>query len=233
MIKIEERADGVHICGYVNTTGKPSRPIITPRGKVIEVIEERAFEQALRSNGEVTVSVDHDQSHIYEGIGDKKKWVRLKTYGAKLVENITQSVARDLLLHSMAAMKDMDIIGHVHDEVIVECNPDTSVEQVCHLMEQTPEWAEGLLLRADGYECEFYNGNRTAGIDGILWNEPEEKFQAIKTLKHRGYKHKPLKRMFIKKSNGQLRPLGIPTIKDRAMQTLYKLCRLLAQIIQS
>ena len=90
----------------------------------------------------------------YEGIGDKKKWVRLKTYGAKLVENITQSVARDLLLHSMAAMKDMDIVGHVHDEVIVECNPDTSVEQVCHLMEQTPEWAEGLLLRADGYE--FY-----------------------------------------------------------------------------
>lgn len=67
------------------------------------------------------------------------------------------------------------------------------------------------------------NGNRTAGIDGVLWNEPEEKFQAIETLKRRGYKHKPLKRMFIKKSNGQLRPLGIPTIKDRAMQTLYKL----------
>lgn len=92
----------------------------------------------------------------YEGIGDKKKWVRLKTYGAKLVENITQSVARDLLLHSMAAMKDMDIVGHVHDEVIVEYDPDTSVERVCHLMEQTPDWAEGLLLRTDGYECEFY-----------------------------------------------------------------------------
>lgn len=70
MIKIEERADGVHICGYVNATGKPSRPIITPRGKVIEVIEERAFEQALRSNGEVTVSVDHDQSHIYASTRD-------------------------------------------------------------------------------------------------------------------------------------------------------------------
>lgn len=92
----------------------------------------------------------------YEGVGDNKKWLRLKTYGAKLVENITQGIARDLLLHSMAAMKDMDIVGHVHDEVIVECDPDTSVEQVCHLMEQTPDWAEGLLLRADGYECEFY-----------------------------------------------------------------------------
>ena len=92
----------------------------------------------------------------YEGVGDNKKWLRLETYGAKLVENITQGIARDLLLHSMAAMKDMDIVGHVHDEVIVECDPDTSVEQVCHLMEQTPDWAEGLLLRADGYECEFY-----------------------------------------------------------------------------
>lgn len=92
----------------------------------------------------------------YEGIGDNKKWLRLITYGAKLVENITQGVARDLLLHSMAAMKDMDIVAHVHDEVIVECTPDTTVEQVCHLMEQTPDWAEGLLLRADGYECEFY-----------------------------------------------------------------------------
>ena len=92
----------------------------------------------------------------YEGVGDNKKWLRLETYGAKLVENITQGIARDLLLHAMAAMKDMDIVGHVHDEVIVECDPDTSVEQVCHLMEQTPDWAAGLLLRADGYECEFY-----------------------------------------------------------------------------
>jgi DNA polymerase len=56
----------------------------------------------------------------------------------------------------MAAMKEMDIVGHVHDEVIVECTNDTSVEQVCCLMEKTPEWAEELLLRADGYECEFY-----------------------------------------------------------------------------
>lgn len=92
----------------------------------------------------------------YEGVGDNKKWVRLKSYGAKLIENITQGIARDLLLYSMAAMKDMDIVGHVHDEVIVECNPDTTFGQVYSLMEKTPEWAEGLLLRADGYKCEFY-----------------------------------------------------------------------------
>ena len=53
-------------------------------------------------------------------------------------------------------MQDMGIVGHVHDEVIIECTPDVSVEQVCELMGQTPEWAEGLLLRADGYECAFY-----------------------------------------------------------------------------
>lgn len=92
----------------------------------------------------------------YEGVGENKKWLRLRTYGAKLVENITQGVARDLLMHSMATMQDMDIVGHVHDEVIVECDIDITVEQVCGLMEQIPDWAEGLLLRADGYECEFY-----------------------------------------------------------------------------
>ncbi|MBR4628319.1 MAG: DNA polymerase [Ruminococcus sp.] len=92
----------------------------------------------------------------YEGVGENKKWLRLETYGAKLVENITQGIARDLLLHAIANLKDMDIVAHVHDEVIVECTPDTTVEQVCSFMEKTPEWAEGLLLRADGYECEFY-----------------------------------------------------------------------------
>lgn len=59
-------------------------------------------------------------------------------------------------MYSMATMQDMDIVRHVHDEVIVECDMDTPVEQVCSLMEKIPEWAEGLLLRADGYECEFY-----------------------------------------------------------------------------
>lgn len=92
----------------------------------------------------------------YEGIDNSHKWNRLKTYGAKLVENITQGVARDLLLYAMQNMQDMEIVGHVHDEVIIECTPDVSVEQVCELMGQTPEWAEGLLLRADGYECAFY-----------------------------------------------------------------------------
>ncbi len=92
----------------------------------------------------------------YEGIDSSKKWSKLETYGAKLVENITQGIARDLLLYSMTTMKDMDIVGHVHDEVIVECDKDTSVDEICRLMEKAPEWADGLLLRAEGYECDFY-----------------------------------------------------------------------------
>lgn len=92
----------------------------------------------------------------YEGVGENHKWARLKTYGAKLVENITQGIARDLLMYFMITMQDMNIVGHVHDEVIVECDNETTVEQICSLMEKTPEWADGLLLRADGYECKFY-----------------------------------------------------------------------------
>ena len=56
----------------------------------------------------------------------------------------------------MNTLNGYDIVGHVHDEVIVECIRETTVQQVCGSMEQTPEWAEGLLLRADGYECDFY-----------------------------------------------------------------------------
>ncbi len=92
----------------------------------------------------------------YEGVGESRKWLRLETYGPKLVENITQGIARDLLMYSMTTMQNTAIVGHVHDEIIVECDMDVTVQQVCSLMEKTPDWADGLLLRADGYECEFY-----------------------------------------------------------------------------
>ena len=65
-------------------------------------------------------------------------------------------------------------------------------------------------------------GNHTPGIDGVVWLTPEEKMEAVFSLNRRGYKPKPLKRVYIRKSNGNWRPLGIPTFKDRAMQTLYK-----------
>ena len=56
----------------------------------------------------------------------------------------------------MNSLKEYDIVGLVHDEVIVECDKETTVQEICGLMENAPDWAEGLLLRVDGYECEFY-----------------------------------------------------------------------------
>lgn len=96
------------------------------------------------------------ESVTYEGVGSTKKWERLESYGPKFVENITQAIARDILLYAMQTLKEYRIVAHVHDEVIIEADKSVSVQSVCELMGRTPPWAEGLLLRADGYECEFY-----------------------------------------------------------------------------
>lgn len=96
------------------------------------------------------------ESVTYEGVGSTKKWERLESYGPKFVENITQAIARDILLYAMQTLKEYRIVAHVHDEAIIETDKSVSVQSVCVLMGRTPPWAEGLLLRADGYECEFY-----------------------------------------------------------------------------
>ena len=96
------------------------------------------------------------ESVTYEGIGATKKWERLESYGPKFVENIVQGISRDILCYAMQTLRCSDIVGHVHDELIIECNRNVSVDAICEQMGRTPPWAEGLLLRADGYECEFY-----------------------------------------------------------------------------
>lgn len=96
------------------------------------------------------------ESVTYEGIGATKKWERLESYGPKFVENIVQGISRDILCYAMQTLRCCAIVGHVHDELIIECPKDTSVDAICEQMGRTPSWAEGLLLRADGYECEFY-----------------------------------------------------------------------------
>lgn len=95
-------------------------------------------------------------SITYFGVGASKKWQRLETYSGKLVENIVQAIARDLLFYSMRTLSHCFIVGHIHDEMIIECSPEVSLGVICEQMARTPAWAKGLLLRADGYECEFY-----------------------------------------------------------------------------
>lgn len=95
-------------------------------------------------------------SITYEGIGTNRKWERLETYSGKLVENIVQATARDLLFYSIQTLSQYFIVGHIHDEMIIECPKDTKLEEICQQMARTPDWANGLLLRADGYACHCY-----------------------------------------------------------------------------
>ena len=92
----------------------------------------------------------------YEGVGTGRKWERQETYGPKVVENIIQAIARDILCDAMERLKDYDIVIHIHDELVLEVSHDISLEHICNVMSEVPSWANGLVLRADGYETIFY-----------------------------------------------------------------------------
>lgn len=96
------------------------------------------------------------ESVTYMGVGGTKKWERLESYGPKFVENIVQGTARDILCYAMRTLRNCAIVAHVHDEIIIEADRRMSLSAVCEQMGRTPPWAKGLKLRADGYECEFY-----------------------------------------------------------------------------
>ncbi len=119
--------------------------ITLPSGRRLAYVKPRIGEN--RFGGE---------SVTYMGVGGTKKWERLESYGPKFVENIVQGTARDILCYAMQTLKNCAIVAHVHDEIIIEADRRMSVEAVCEQMGRTPPWAKGLKLRADGYECEFY-----------------------------------------------------------------------------
>ena len=96
------------------------------------------------------------ESVTYMGVGGTKKWERLESHGPKFVENIVQAVSRDILCYAMRTLRNCSIVAHVHDEVIIEADRKMSLPTVCEQMGRTPPWAKGLRLRADGYECDFY-----------------------------------------------------------------------------
>lgn len=92
----------------------------------------------------------------YEGVGGTKKWERIDSYGPKFVENIVQATSRDILCYAMKALRCCSIVMHIHDEVVIEADRRMSLQAVCDQMGRTPPWANGLQLRADGYETDFY-----------------------------------------------------------------------------
>ena len=96
------------------------------------------------------------ESVTYEGVGGTKKWERIESYGPKFVENIVQAISRDILCYAMRTLSHCMICAHVHDELIIECREDVSLDAICEQMGRTPPWAEGLILRADGYCTQFY-----------------------------------------------------------------------------
>ena len=119
--------------------------ITLPSGRRLAYVKPRIGEN--RFGGE---------SVTYTGIDAQKKWSRIESYGPKFVENIVQAVSRDILAHAMRTLSYCQIVGHVHDELIIECNPDISLDAICEQMGRTPPWIPGIELRADGYECGFY-----------------------------------------------------------------------------
>lgn len=96
------------------------------------------------------------ESITYLGTDSTKHWSRIESYGPKIVENLVQAISRDILCYAMQTLSHCFIVGHVHDELIIECSPNVDVQAICKQMGRTPSWIPGLLLRADGYECMFY-----------------------------------------------------------------------------
>ena len=97
------------------------------------------------------------ESVTYEGVGATKKWQRIESYGPKFVENIVQAVSRDLLCFAMRNLSHCFIVGHVHDELIIECRPEVSLDAVCAQMSHSPDWMQDILIRGDGYSTPWYH----------------------------------------------------------------------------
>ena len=105
---------------------------------------------------EIGVNRFGGESITYFGLDGAKHWNKIETFGGKLVENLVQAISRDILCYAMRSLSHCRIVAHVHDELIIEAGTDVSVDSICEQMCRTPPWLPGLELRADGYECRFY-----------------------------------------------------------------------------
>jgi DNA polymerase len=144
MSAVRDHVDG-QVAGIHFSYGSGMLFIRLPSGRVLSYVKPRIGTNQFGSD-----------CITYEGVGTAKKWERLETYGPKLVENIVQATARDILCYAMRTLSHCFITMHIHDELVIECSPSTSLDEICKQMGRTPPWAQGLLLRADGYETDFY-----------------------------------------------------------------------------
>ena len=119
--------------------------ITPPSGRILSYVQPRMGFN--RFGGE---------SVVYYGLDGQKRWAEIESYGPKFVENIVQAVSRDILAYAMQTLKDCRICAHVHDELIIECPEDVTVEEVCEKMSRIPPWCEGLVLKAEGYSGNYY-----------------------------------------------------------------------------
>lgn len=119
-----------------------------PSGRCLSYVKPRIGEN--RFGGE---------SVTYEGIGTTKKWERIESYGPKFVENIVQAVSRDLLCFAMKNLSYCFIVGHVHDELIIETSQDVDVKSICDQMGRSADWMPDILIRGDGYATPWYKKN--------------------------------------------------------------------------
>ncbi len=119
--------------------------ITLPSGRDLVYVQPRMGENRFGS-----------EAVTYMGTDITKHWSRIETFGGKAVENIVQGIARDILCHALGQLSDYRVVAHVHDECIVECPRETTVEEISSKMAVVPPWADGLILRADGYECPGY-----------------------------------------------------------------------------
>ena len=137
---IPTEVNGIHFC-YKSGMLLIKRP----SGRVLSYVKPKIGEN--RFGGE---------SVTYEGIGSTKKWERIESYGPKFVENIVQAVSRDILCNAMKTLRHCFIVGHVHDELIIECSSGVDLNEICKQMGRSLDWMPGILLRTDGYETNFY-----------------------------------------------------------------------------
>ena len=141
-VKLQEQTE-TH--GIQFTSSKGMLFITLPSGRKLAYVKPKMGENQFGG-----------ESVTYEGTGTAKRWERLESYGPKFVENIVQAISRDILAYSMKQLKAFKIVGHVHDEVIIECGQDQSLDGIASLMGNAPDWMSDINLRADGYECLFY-----------------------------------------------------------------------------